>query len=250
MISNVPRILGFMHILYGVEYLRESLGSIKDHVEKMHVCYSRNPSHGHTTVETCPDSREDILAICQEVLGDKLIWTEHESFGHENIHRWERHKFAQDYDIILSIDADEVFENIPEAINYGIERTERYFHINGYINFWKSFSFVCLDDFRPKRIEFLKRPNHFENHFCPLRVYHFSYAQNRNLIRYKHTIYGHAKEIRPLWLENVYDKWTLEIQFPDLHPIAKDLWTAVPFDKTTLPESLKKHKNYDRHLIT
>jgi len=63
------KVLGFISIMYGKEYLRESLLSIRDHVDKMVVAYTYNPSHGHSTTLKCPDSVDEIHAICTEVLG-------------------------------------------------------------------------------------------------------------------------------------------------------------------------------------
>jgi len=50
------KVLGFMTLFYGKEYLRESLLSIRDHVDKMVIAYTRNPSHGFGTSEAPVDS--------------------------------------------------------------------------------------------------------------------------------------------------------------------------------------------------
>ena len=45
------RTIGFLTIHYGLEYLKESLASIKEHCEKVVVAYTETPSHGFATSE-------------------------------------------------------------------------------------------------------------------------------------------------------------------------------------------------------
>lgn len=245
------KVLGFMTIHYGLEYLKESLLSIKDHVEGMVVSYVHKPSHGFKTILDCPDKAEDIRNVCQEVLGNKLIWDEADFYGAENIHRSVAKKYSQGFDLILTIDADEVFEptEINNALNYAYTHPERYYGINGYLNFWRCFDYVCLDGFRPIRIENLNNHNSLQNLNCPLTIYHFSTAQSRAVMEYKYSCFGHANEIKPDYLEKVFYKWTPENNFGDLHPVSINLWNAVKFDKNKLPDFLKKHPNFDKTLI-
>lgn len=243
--------LGFMTIHYGLEYLKESLTSIKDHVQGMVISYVHKPSHGFKTILDCPDKAEDIRKVCEEVLGNKLIWDEADFYGAENIHRSVAKKYSQGFDLILTIDADEVFEpsEINNALNYAYTHNERYYGINGYLNFWRCFDYVCLDGFRPIRIENLNNHNSLQNLNCPLTIYHFSTAQSRAVMEYKYSCFGHANEIKPDYLEKVFYKWTPENNFGDLHPVSINLWNAVKFDKNKLPDFLKKHPNFDKTLI-
>ncbi len=245
------RTIGFMSIHYGKEYLIESLLSIRDHVEKMVVAYSKQPSHGQRVKEDCPDTEQEIHDICKEVLGDKFIWHRSERFNSEAEHRGIRYTYAQGYDLILTIDADEVFkeEEIQGALNYAYNNKERYYGIKGYVNFWRSFDYCCLDGFRPIRIENLNNNNHLQNHECPLTIYHFSTAQSEPILRYKMKAFGHASEIKKGWIENVYYAWTPENNFGDLHPVSISLWNSIPFNKELLPEYLKLHNNYNKILI-
>ena len=50
------KVLGFMTIHYAGDYLREALLSVVDHVDKMVIAYSKQPSQGHGTNLECPDS--------------------------------------------------------------------------------------------------------------------------------------------------------------------------------------------------
>lgn len=245
------RVIGFLPCHYGVEYLKECLTSIKDHCEKVVVSYTANGSHGFQNHVPCPDKEEDIYRISLEVLGDKLIWDRAISYRAENVHRAVVHKYSQGYDLVLSIDADEVYktEDLQTALEYAYNNKERDYGINGYINFWRSFSWACYDGFRPIRIENLNNANTLQNLNCPLTVYHFSTAQSETIMRYKYHVFGHANEIKPDWLNKIHYGWTPENNFGDLHPVSINLWNAVPFDKNTLPESLKNHPNFNKELI-
>lgn len=243
------KVLGFMPLHYGKEYLKESLLSIKEHCDKVVIAYSKNPSQGYGTNLTCPDSEEDMLNIANEILGYKLIWHYASGYSQEFQHRAVKYQYSANYDLLLSIDADEVFEGLDEALKYAYENKERYYGIKGYINFWRSFDYACYDGFRPIRIENTKAFNSEQNIECQMKVYHFSTCQREEIMRYKYNVFGHASEVRKEWLDKTYYGWTPENNFGDLHCVSLNLWNAVPFDKTTLPESLKQHANFDKYLI-
>lgn len=245
------RVLGFMSILYGKEYLRESLLSVVNHVDKFVVAYSANPSHGVHCDGKCPDSESEIHAICKEVLKDKLIWDVSRGFSDESQHRDVRYKYSQGYELILTIDADEVYkeEELHQALVFASLGRERYYGINGYINLWRSFDYACYDQFRPIRIENLTANNHDQNHNCPLTVWHFSTCQSEMIMRYKYKVFGHAAEVRPQWLDSVYYRWTPENQFNDLHVVALGLWNATPYNKYMMPDYLRRHPNFNKKLV-
>jgi hypothetical protein len=245
------KVLGFMPIHYGIEYLKESLLSIRDNVDGMVVSYTHKPSHGFKTILECPDKAEDIRKICEEVLGNKLIWDEAEFYGAEFQHRNVAKKYSQGFDLIISIDADEVFEptEIEIALKYAYTHNERYYGIKGYLNFWRSFNWICLDGFRPIRIENLNKHNSLQNLECPLTIYHFSTAQKREIMEYKYSCFGHANEIKKDYLENVFYKWTPENNFADLHPVSINLWNAIKYDKNKLPNFMHSHPNFNKLLI-
>lgn len=244
------RVIGLLTIHYGKEYLKECLTSIKDHCEKVVVAYTPNPSHGYGTTEVCPDSKEEIKSICESVLGDKLLWDEN-TYSQENQHRRQVHSYSMGYDLVLTIDADEVFEpsELSNALEYAFKNPQRYYGIKGYVNFWRSFNWACYDGFRPIRIENLGANNNHQNLECPLSIYHFSTAQSEPVMRYKYKIFGHASEIKANWLDGIHYAWTPENNFGDLHPVSIGLWNAVKFDKETLPEFLKQHPNFNKELI-
>lgn len=245
------KVLGFMTLYYGKEYLRESLISVRDHVDKMVIAYTKNPSHGFGGNLTNPETTEELVSIATEVLGDKLIWDGEGVYHGEGQHRNVKYKYCEGYDLCLTLDADEVFkeDEIENALNYAFTNKERFYGIDGYKNFWRSFDWICTDGFRPIRIENLRNENNLQNINCPLTVYHFSTCQREEIMRFKYKVFGHASEMKPNWLDNTYYRWTPENNFGDLHCVSIGLWNAVPFDKTVLPKYLKMHPNYNKKLV-
>lgn len=238
-----------MPVHYSGDYLRESLLSVEPFVNKMVVAYSAKPSQGHGNETQCPDKEEDVFRTCREVLGDKLIWDRAESYSLEAYHRDVRYRYAEGFDFILNVDSDEVMIGIEEAIEYASASTAQYFGINGYVNFFRSFSWACYDGYRPVRIENLKFKNGIQDLECKMVILHFSCAQREEVMRYKYKNFGHASEIKNDYLDSVFYAWSPENNIPDIHPVAIALWNAVPFDKTTMPEYLKQHPNYEKEII-
>ena len=245
------RVLGFMSILYGKEYLKESLLSVINHVDKMVIAYTYHPSHGVAVKIQCPDSRNEIYNICVEVLGEKLIWNEQITYRAENEHRAVARQYATGYDLILTIDADEVYESseLQTALDYAYNGKSRRYGMKGYLNFWRCFDYVCTDGFRPIRIENLNNHNNDQDLECPLTIYHFSTAQSEIITRYKYQAFGHASELRKNWLQDIFYKWTPAMPFDDVHCVAFGIWNPVRFDKSNLPDILKQHPNYNKELI-
>jgi hypothetical protein len=248
--NKKTKVLGFMTIHYSGDYLREALLSVRNQVDKMVIAYSHRPSQGHSNKTACPDSHADIYRICNEVLRDKMIWDEKEMYYSEAEHRDVKYKYAEGFDLILTVDADEIMVGIPEAIEYALSHTERHFGINGYINFFRSHSHFCSDGFRPVRIEVMGRDNQLQNLECLLVVYHFSLCQRKEIMEYKYKNFGHASEIRPNYLQDIFYKWspTSDVEF--LHPASLQIWQhAQYFNKEMLPSYLREHPNHNFDLI-
>ncbi len=211
-----------MTIHYAGDYLKESLLSVVDHLDKMVIAYSKQPSQGHGTQMECPDNEQYIFDTCKEVLGDKMIWDRADRYG-----------------------ADE----LEASFEYAYWGIERFYGIEGFINFWRSFDFACYDGFRPIRLENLHRKNNTQNLNLKQTIYHFSTCQPEPIMRYKYLVFGHANEVKTNWLDEIFYKWTPDNQISDLHCVSYNLWNAVSFDKNTLPESLKIHKNFNKELV-
>lgn len=241
------RVIGYIPLMYGAEYLEACIKSMENHVEKILIVYTEKPSQGHATDFICPETEEQLKTIALAA-SEKIEWHKGQ-FGCESEHRNYILKYASGYDIVFTLDADEVVdqEDIPRALKLAYESDKRHIGISGFINFWRSFSYACYDGFIPYRIVNLKNQGGTGQVDC--KIYHFSTAQKIETIRFKWNVSGHKDELRKNWIDDVYLKWTPDNQFNDLHPVAFGLWNATPFNKETLPDSLKSHPNYNKDVI-
>jgi len=228
---------------YGAEYLRQAVEAVEPFVGRVVVLYTPHPSYGHSTVLPCPDSEESLRACCDGV-AHKLTWKRGEWAG-EGQHRNEIYNLCPDADLILQVDADEVWDqpSLLECIEYAETHNYRNLLIDGFVHFWRSFRWACRDVWAPVRII---KPGGDGNHTIPGRVYHFGYAQGEAITRYKWTCHGHQNELRPEWFDSIFMDPERK---RDLHPVVKDWWNAEPFDRAKLPESLQKHPYFFRDLI-
>lgn len=241
------KVIGYVPLYYGKEYLQQCIESMHPHVEQIHIFYTPKPSQGFPTDIPCPETEAQLQEVAFRA-SDKIVWHKAE-YGFEAEHRNAIMQYATGYDLIFTLDADEIVEgaDIDKAFNDAYLSGKRYIGISGFINFWKSFNHACYDGYRPIRIINL-RANGGEGE-VNLRIYHFSTAQKFETIKYKWLCSGHKDELRQNWFDEVYKAWSPENNFTDLHPVAFGLWNATPFDKTTLPDILKQHPNYGKEVI-
>lgn len=241
------KIICYIPLHYGAEYLYQAIRSVHDHVEKIVILYAKDPSFGFDTKAKCPETKKQLIEIVKRA-SDKIYWLDVNP-GSEGMHRGYIYKMAADYDGVLTIDADEVFDpvDLPIAIDLAMKSDKRYLGFAGYINFWKSFNYACYDGFTP--IRFTNLRNASGQGVVPCKVYHFSTAQKMKTMVYKLEIHGHKDEIRPNWLKDIYRRWTPENNFGNLHLVAENIWNATPFDKNQLPDILKEHPNFHKDVI-
>lgn len=238
------KVCGYVMLHYGSEYLDATIKSIEPVCEKIFVVYSKNPSHSHGTTMECPDKEEDLKRIAKNA-SDKVLWFSYDRFAYEGEHRGECLKLAKahGFQMAITVDSDEVWEpnDLQKAIDDAWAMDCTHVQIDGFLHFWKDFNHVCRDWFHPVRIIKLN-DNIVKQGVIRSTIYHFGYAQNEETMRYKLDIHGHKAELRTNWI----DKWiNWKEGETDLHPVAIGLWNAEPFDKTTLPELLKNHPNYN-----
>lgn len=246
---NKPKILSYVPLHYGSCYLDCAIRAIHPFVDKIIILYSGDPSYGFYTSMPNPDYGSTLSQIAHNA-SNKVEWHNITSSA-ENHHRGLISRFSEGYDGILAFDADEVFEpaDIQGFIDYCHNGGARYYGVDGYINFWKSFNHACYDGFRPIRYENLHRTNADQDLNAKCRIYHFSCAQRMEIMRYKLEIHGHKMEIRRGWLQ-MFENWLPDqIVKNGLHLVSLDLWNAEPFDKTTMPTILKEHPYYSKDLI-
>ena len=242
--TNKPRIIGYVPLMYGKEYLDACIRSMDPFVEVIHIFYVDKPSQGHGTDIPCPEGEQELADIARAA-SNKIEW--HKCvFGNEGEHRSEIFKYTEGFDLILTLDADEVLEyhstdiSIREAFN----GDRRYYGATGFINFWRSFNEACYDGFTPIRLINLHNDSPYTG-TIPMIIYHFSCAQSETITRYKWAISGHKDELRPDWVNSIlYGTGKI-----DLHPVALGLWNATAFDRETLIPLLKSHPNYLKESI-
>lgn len=239
------KVAAYMPLHYGKDYLRESILSVIDLVDVFIVLYTPVPSYGFGTNENCPENEDELKLIAEQVCGNKLKWIK-KGYNSEGDHRKEIFRHVNEYDLLLAVDADEVFhtEELKEGLEIAYKGAHRNYGIKGYVNLWRSFNHACYDGFLPIRIINLKN-RHKDMSHVPVTIWHFSCCQSETIMRYKYEIHGHKDELRANWLDNIYYGDTME----DLHPVAIGLWNAVEFDKTQMPDYLKQHINYNKDRV-
>lgn len=243
------KVLAFMPLHYGLEYLDACIRQIDPHVNEILILYSSKPSFGKRIEKECPDSGEEMRAIASKA-SDKITWVEvTDKIYSEGAHKDKGLQYAKEhgYDIAALVEADEVWDSndFKRCLDEVYNSTEARFQIRGYVNFWRTFDWVCYDHFIPIRFHNLRNNNDNERDIKGT-VYHFSTCQRKEVMDYKYLVYGHWQEIKPGWLEHIYHGWKPGIG--DLHPVSNNLWNAEPFDKNTLPEVLKSHPNFNLSL--
>lgn len=245
--SLKPRVIGYIPLHYGKEYLAYAIKSMEPWVEKIYIVYTPVGSHGHHSNSTCPETEEMLQKIAHEA-SPKVIW--HKGTWHgESAHRKWIYSEAEGFDMVLTCDADEIIDqdDIGPAIEEAFKSDKRHIGIDGFINFWRSFNHVCLDGFRPIRMINLRNRDGEMHVKC--RFYHFGYCQSMEISDYKWEVSGHKPELRRLWHQEVYRAWNPGNNFGDLHPVARGLWNTVPFDRNLLPQMLHSHPNFNKDIV-
>ena len=157
--------IAYCALLYGSDYLAYAIRSVIDHVDELWVLYSAQGSHGHSTTLQCPDHAKDLYDIAQQAAGDKLRWytASPGQWRHEGEQREYIHKLVPDADVILVLDADEVWsDGLAKEV---VDQYAREANWNGafrtlrlpIIHYWRSF-YRCIlhDPAYPSRVIFHK----------------------------------------------------------------------------------------------
>jgi len=242
--------LAFTVCHYGKEYLKYAIESVKDSVDAHLISYTERPSFGYETSLRNPDTREELKAICDQY--PHVIWEDINGVMREHVHRERAFSYARqnNFDIILVVDSDEVWnpDKVKEAIDHAYNSKNGQFLVNGsqWITLWKSFNEYVNDGFAPVRLfnmhNDLKKAEHIDKGF----IYHMGYCISDELMRYKISCHGHKADFEKnnQWYN---DKWIgyKKGSTKFLHPATEAYWQeAKDFDKTKLPDLLKKHPKY------
>lgn len=246
------RLIASCPILYGGEYLPEAIKAVEPYVEEIIMLYTDKPSYGHGTNVGCPESEYDLKNIAYSA-SKKVKWVNISANG-EAQHRGHIFRYAEQngYGGVLTFDADEVFGDLTPYLEQCWQSQKRNIGFSGFINFYKSFNYVCRDHFTPIRFHNLNNADEKGHDVVNAPVYHFGCAQRMEIMRYKLLIHGHFDELRKNWLDEVYSAWEPGKDIPGgLHLTAYNppLWQAEWFDRNILPDLLKGHFNFNKDVI-
>jgi hypothetical protein len=220
--------IAYTALHYGRDYLAYAIRSIIDYVDEYHVLYSAVGSHGTRTNVPCPESRGELAAIALKAAGHKLRWHDGE-WPHEGAQRDSIYEYVPDADVILVLDADEIWdaELVRMVLDGASIQSVRELRVP-MIHYWRSFYRAITDDVSfPTRVICPRLNNkslgEFEGHYesgLPLVINHMGYAQRSEIVEYKQLTHGHRGEWRPEW----YDQRFAVNAQEDCHPVNKDYW--------------------------
>lgn len=241
------KVVAYTPLLYGKKYLQYAIASVADFVDRHIILYTPEPSYGHGTDLSCPDTEEQLRECVSEF--QHVKWMHAPGARSETEHRGAVMGCLDGTeDILLPVDADEVWH--PVSLDACLRTVYTYnsmreWRVTGMVHLWKSFNWACTDQMAPVRLVDL-RHDKGENHIhC--RIYHFGYAQDLYTTRYKWAIHGHKPELRPNWFEEKFVNWQPGDE--DVHPTCEGVWNPKPFDKKFMPLFMKFHPYYDLEVI-
>lgn len=246
------KIVGYTALRYGRDYYDAAIRSVIDAVDEYHVLYAIEPSHGHDDPTPCPETEEELYSIARDRAGSKLRW-HRGNWRYEGQQRDSIHQVAPDADVILVLDADEVWhpQIIEPTLNIYDQLVKQYHRIRWpMIHYWRSMHRAVLHDpAYPERIIFPKALN--KNYTTPgthLVINHFGYAQRPEIVEYKWRIHGHKNELRRdcNWFQDVF----MANRQTDCHPVGSEYWNPEPVNPLDyLPGWMAEHPYYGLEVI-
>lgn len=239
-------VVSFTALHYGLPFLREALLSVAPAVDRFVVAYSPVFSHGHAgNGLRCPDTEGDLYAAAMDVVcatGKPVQWYT-EDWRHEGEQRDSVYRRAPDADVVVVVDADEVYADgsalrVAELAAAG---QARQYHVS-FLHHWQSFRWVCLDGAWPVRAINTRKADG-EMYINGAQIHHFGYALPTRYMEYKWSGHGHKAEMsKERWADWFarYCAWTPDTQDDDCHPVSRDYWTPEPYSGP-LPSVLRGH---------
>jgi len=236
----VSKVISFTCLHYGKDYLGYALRSVIDHVDEAWVVYSPVGSHGFRTDLRCPDTEAELYAIARQAAGDKLRWITGE-WTNEGAHREAIFEYVPDADVILVVDADEIWTNnlIEDALRMKDISEPFRRGLIPCVHFWRSFWRAITDDMAaPTRVIYPKVKNDDTSYIGLTKINHMGYAQRSEIVYYKQYTHGHKNEWRQIWFET---KFRPNAQV-DVHPTNHDYWNPVAVNALDyLPSWMAEH---------
>lgn len=249
------RIVGFMALHYGLDYIQYAIESIIDYVDILHIAYSPVGSHGVTTPVPCPESERELRLLAYKAAGRKLVW-HRDTWPHEGAQRDMIYEYEPTADIIVVCDSDEVWHGglLERALLtlQPFDDARRFWRVP-MVHYWRSFRRCMIADYSyPIRIISPGRGalDMMNMHSIPNEfgyINHFGYAIKPDLMRYKWLIHGHRGEYRQGWFDDIYMNRNRET---DLHPAGNDSWNYAIVDPLDyMPDWMIEHPFYDMEWI-
>ena len=247
------KIVGYIMIHYGSEYLADAIRSIDPFVSEINILYSEFPTHQPPILGMiCPDSRKKLHDIVKAT-SEKCKWREvnlKKQIKEENQHLAKAFSYSKGVDLMLRLDSDEVWDqdSLQNCIDQAVNTDSRYIGVCAMTTLWRSFDHAVFDRWAPHRIHNMKsrkkKPINIDG-----TIYHFGYAINEATMVYKLSIHGHKHEFPTGWADR-WLNWTPGTIGENWHPNTDAYWHSVePFDKYTLPEFMHTHPYFNTPLI-
>lgn len=247
----MTKIIAYTALLYGTDYLGWAIRSVIDHIDELHILYdaSGHGSHGHVTDRVCPDTREQLITIAARAAGAKMRWHDGR-WAHEGYQRESIHQYAPDADVILVLDADEIW---PRYFNRGCLDAWETLNVQRLrlpmIHFWRSFHRAVLHDPAfPERVIYPKKQRSFETVHLAGSICHLGYAQRSEIVGFKLSTHGHKGEFRRDvdWFNDVF----MANRQLDCHPVGSEYWNPEPVNPWDyMPEFMKQHPYAELEVI-
>lgn len=248
------KVISYTALHYGSDYLYHAIRSVIDHVDEHVVLYSPVGSHGTRTALPCPDSRQQMYDLAALAAGDKLRWVDGE-WSDEGKQRESIHLVAPDADVILVVDADEIWpegyaqspRNFFDSFLQGGPKPYRQYRVP-IIHFWRSFYRCVLHDPAfPTRIIFPSgQPGeggmggYLYDGTGPISICHMGYAQRPDIIYYKQYVHGHRGEWR--WQDDWFHTIFMTNRQHDCHPVGSEYWNPEPVNPWDyMPAFMREH---------
>jgi hypothetical protein len=245
------KIISYTPLLYGMQYLYYAIKSVIDYVDQYYALYTPVGSHRSRVDEPCPESRDELYAIARAAAGNKLVWTEGE-YAYEGQHRGMIDQLAPDADVIIALDADEIWSEglVQKIIEDTCTMHRRRIRVP-IVHFWRSFNKAIIHDpAYPERVVYPQIKENTEETYSEYGIAHMGYAQTPNIVRYKWSgIHGHQAELRKDcdWFKDIFLN---KQRSTDLHPVGSEYWKyehVNPLDY--MPRWMQEHPFWGKEWV-
>lgn len=241
------KVVAYVTLHYGLDYLAESVRSIIDDVNAVWFIYSATPTFGFSVDRPCPDHAADLYEAAKAAAGDKFHWytASPGQFRHEGDHCDYIYQLAPDADVYVRLDLDEMWSAglLKAAIAFAVEQNAAKVRVP-FVHYWRSFyRAVTNDPAYPDRVKYRHGDPSIDRTLTGQGViHHFGYAQRSEVVEYKQHISAHRGEWRADWYATKFAPNAQE----DVHPVNGDGWW-IPADVDPfalgLPEYMREHAN-------